>query len=193
METLSRFEIDLNRGADAAEELRWHLDDGFFGALDAELIEHGDLDATLRVHRAPGAFQLEFAVTGEVGIPCDRCLETMRQPIDSVQTLRVNLGSEHSDDGDVITVPADAPTLNVAWNLYEVIALAVPIHHVHPEGQCSSDMAELLAQHTAQPQAGEERSPAADNPFASLQGLFADSAGTPGPKPPDNGKSKYTK
>ena len=172
METLSRFEIDLNRVADAAEELRWHLDDSFFSELDATLIEQGNLDATLRVHRASGAFDLEFTVTGEVSIPCDRCLELMRQPIDSAQTLRVRLGSVRDDDGDVITVPADDPTLDVAWNLYEVIALAVPIHHVHPEGQCSSDMAELLAQHSAQAATDAPAAPATDSPFASLQGLF---------------------
>lgn len=172
METSSRFEIDLNHVAEEPQGLRWHLDDSFFSALDAELIEHGDLDATLRVHRAPQAFNLEFAVTGEVSIPCDRCLEPMRQPIDSEQTLRVRLGDGRSDDGDVITVPVDDPTLDVAWNLYEVIALAVPIHHVHPEGQCSSDMAELLAQHSAHAATDAPSAPVADSPFAALQGLF---------------------
>ena len=174
METSSRYEIDLNCCADAEQELRWHLDDSFFIALDAELIKQGNLDATLRVHRASGAFELEFAVTGEVSVPCDRCLELMRQPIDTVQMLKVRLGGEYDDDGDVITVPADRPTLDVAWNLYEVIALAVPIQHVHPEGQCSSDMAELLTRHTqhAADDDTDAGASAADSPFAALQGLF---------------------
>ncbi|MBQ7442831.1 MAG: DUF177 domain-containing protein [Bacteroidaceae bacterium] len=181
METLTRFEIDLNQAAGADKELRWHIGDTFFGDLDATLIEHGDLDATLRVYRAAGAYRLEFAVTGEVSVPCDRCLEPMRQAIGTRQTRRVACGDMPGDDGDVITVAADDPTLNVAWHLYEVIALAVPIHHVHPEGQCSSDMAELLARHTAQPAAATPAAGAAASPFAALQGLFApDAAPQPG-------------
>lgn len=173
METSSRYEIDLNRLADDAVERRWHLDDTFFAALDEELIEHGDLDATLRVTRTSGAFSLEFAVTGEVSTPCDRCLELVSLPIDTVQTLKVKLGSERGDDGDVITVPADDATLDVAWHLYEVIALAMPIQHVHPEGQCSSEMAKLLTQHTAHHDATSTPT-TGDNPFAALQGLFGD-------------------
>ena len=172
METSSRFEIELCRMADDAEVRRWHLDDSFFEQLDEKLIEHGELDATLRVTRASAAFNLEFAVTGEVSIPCDRCLEPMRQPIDTRQGLKVRLGTERSDDGDVITVPADDATLDVAWNLYEVIALAVPIHHVHPEGQCSDDMAKLLTQHSAH--ASDDTPADADNPFAALKGLFGE-------------------
>lgn len=175
METSSRYEIDLCRMADDAEGCRWHLDDTFFAALDEQLIEQGELDATLRVTRASAAFKLEFAVTGEVSVPCDRCLEPMRQPIHTRQVLEVRLGTERNDDGDVITVPADDATLDVAWNLYEVIALAMPIHHVHPEGQCSDDMAKLLTQHSAYAEAGDVHADTnADNPFATLKGLFDD-------------------
>ncbi len=171
METSKRFEIDIVRLSTFSEEVSWHLDDSFFEALDAELIEHGNLDATLRVHNVSGGYELEFAVTGEVSIPCDRCLELMRQPISTRQTLRVQLAEAYSDDGDVITVAADSPTLDVAWNIYEVIALALPIQHVHPEGQCSSDMASLLSQHTAH--GPDEAHPSdQDSPFAALQGLF---------------------
>ena len=46
-------------------------------------------------------------------------------------------------------VPEEEGTINVAWFLYEFIALAIPIKHVHAAGKCNKAMAAKLRQHTA--------------------------------------------
>jgi len=144
MDTSSPFKIILRDLPDDGESRQWHLDDSFFKALDQQVIEHGDLDATLRVKQASGAFELTFCVKGDIQIPCDRCLELMTQPIDTEATLKARLGDHFEDDGDVITVPTDDAEFDVRWNLYEIIALAIPIHHVHTDGQCPTDIENYL-------------------------------------------------
>ena len=54
------------------------------------------------------------------------------------------VGDQYEDDGDIITVAADKGEVDVTWNLYEIIALAIPIYHVHPDGECRDDINALF-------------------------------------------------
>ena len=130
MDTTGRYKIDFREFGDGETTLSWTLDDHFFSALDEQEIEHGQLQATLRVKKKAAGFLLVIHATGIIEIPCDRCLAPMTQPIE--------------DDGERITVPEDRPVLDIAWNLYETIALAIPIAHVHPEGECMEDVSQYL-------------------------------------------------
>ena len=146
MDTSGRFKINLTALPSDGATFNWQLDDAFFDALDEQEIQHGNLDVTLRVNRKSGAFELHFQVKGDVCIPCNRCLEPMTQPIDTEAAITVKLGEQYDDDGEVITVPETEPEVDVAWNLYEIIALDIPIYHVHPDGQCSEEVNQLFAQ-----------------------------------------------
>ncbi len=171
------FQVDF-RELTAGELTRtWHLDDSFFCALDEQEIEHGELTATLRVKKKAAGYQLNIHATGTVEIPCDRCLAPMTQPIDAEDEIEVRLGETLEDDGDRITLPEDRPVLNVAWNLYETIALAIPIAHVHPDGECAEDVSQYLVaddepvQYSSE---GEAPQQPTDSRWDALKGLTFD-------------------
>lgn len=151
----------------------WHLGDDFFKALDQTEIEHGSLDATLRVRHKADAFELEISMAGTVKIPCNRCLEPMTQEIATQATLDVALGDTFDDDGDTITVPADSAELDLAWNLYEIVVLGIPIQHAHADGQCPVDVPFLVDDLHVE---GSEAN--TDNPFAKLKELIGQGGDT---------------
>ena len=148
MSELSNYSIDLKAISPDTEAYEWTLDDAFFASLDQELISGGRVNVTLRVKKTSGAFKLQFQVDGEVTVPCDRCLDPMQQPIHGADELDVTLGETFSDDGEIITVPEAEGVIDLAWNIYEIVALLIPTSHVHPEGQCNTDMAQRLEQYT---------------------------------------------
>ncbi len=165
MEISSRYKINLDEVPADGLERSWHLDDAFFSELDEQEIEHGSLDAVLRVNKVSEAYEFHFEVKGHVTVPCDRCLEPMQQSIDAHDTIKVVRGQTLEDDGDQITVPSDNPEWDVAWNLYETIALAIPISHMHPEGLCTGYIAQLLEQ-------DEVVQPQTDSRWDALKGLL---------------------
>ena len=144
MDTKELFKVDFRELTDGELIRTWELDDSFFGVLDEQEIEHGKLTATLRVKRKAAGFLLAIHATGTVEIPCDRCLGPMTQPIEADDEIEVRLGETYDDDGERIMLPEDQPILDVAWNLYETIALAIPIFHAHPEGECQTDVSQYL-------------------------------------------------
>ena len=136
MGELDGYKVDLKSLSSDTVSYHWKADNDFFSAVQGPEIKRGLLDVALRVKRTSGAYELEFQLQGEVEVTCDRCLESMLQPINAQCTLRVKMGDEYVDDGDVVTIPEKDGVINVAWNIYEFAALQIPLRHVHEEGEC---------------------------------------------------------
>lgn len=142
MGKLDGYKVDLKGMATDTVSYRWQADNDFFSAVQGSEIKQGLLDVALRVKRTSGAYELEFQLQGEVEVTCDRCLESMNQPIDAFCTLRVVMGEDFVDDGDVVVVPEREGFINVAWNIYEFAALQIPLRHVHPDCEALSESSE---------------------------------------------------
>ena len=146
---LERFDIDLKALTDEVTPLSWELDDQYFNALEEVQVQGGSLHVSGSIRKTVGFFELLLHTVGTVRIPCDRCLEMMDQPIVAELRLVVKLGAEYNEDDDIITVDENKGVLSTAWFIYESIALAVPIQHVHQPGDCNDAMMRVLQEHSA--------------------------------------------
>ena len=143
--SVERLKIDLKGLTEEMTPLSWDLDDQYFGALDGAEVQGGALHVSGSIRKAFGFFELQLAISGTVRIPCDRCLDPMDQPIDTSMRMVVKLGSEYSEQDDVIVVDEVEGILDTSWLIYESVALAIPIQHVHQPGDCNDAMSERLA------------------------------------------------
>ncbi len=124
------------------------LDNQFFALIDGPEVQKGKVEVALSVKRTSHSFELNFLTDGIVWIPCDRCLDDMEQPVSSVDKLIVKFGHEYAEEGDnLIVIPEEEGEINVAWFMYEFIALAIPMKHVHPVGKCNKSMTGKLNKH----------------------------------------------
>ncbi|MBR6539684.1 MAG: DUF177 domain-containing protein, partial [Bacteroides sp.] len=72
-------------------------------------------------------------------------LDEMEQPITSEDKFTVKFGAKYDDENEsLIVIPEEEGTLNVAWFMYEFIALAIPMKHVHPSGKCNNLVSKKL-------------------------------------------------
>lgn len=123
------------------------LTNQFFADIDAPEIQKGKLHAQLNVKKAMGVYVLTFHIEGSVIVPCDRCLDDMELPVEADETLKVKLGATFSDEEDMVIVPEEDGYINVAWFMYEFIALSLPMKHVHAPGKCNKGMMGALSKH----------------------------------------------
>ena len=128
-------------------EYQYQLDNDFFLDLDAPEVQKGQVNVTLKVRKTSGIYQLDFHTEGKVIVICDRCLDEMEQPIETEDRLKVKLGSEYSEVDDMVIVPEEEGYINVAWFIYEFIALSIPMKHVHAPVECNKDMVSKLSKH----------------------------------------------
>ena len=124
------------------------LDNQFFALIDGPEVQKGKVEVALAVKKTSRSFELDFHTEGVVWVPCDRCLDDMEQPVSSTDKLIVKFGHEYAEEGDnLIVIPEEEGEINVAWFMYEFVALAVPMKHVHPVGKCNKSMTGKLNKH----------------------------------------------
>ena len=157
---LETLKIDLKGLKEGVNHLEFDLDDTYFKAVDAPEVSRGNVHVSLDIVRnGNDFFTLDFHEVGTLMISCDRCLDLMEQPIETTQRLEVNFGTENSEEGDLVTVAEDEGILDVTWYLYEFIALAIPIKHVHAPGKCNSAMVRALEEYSAARSGEEDEQP----------------------------------
>jgi len=165
---LDILKIDLKGLADGLNSFEFDLDDTYFKAVEAPEVSLGKVRVLLDIMRTGNDFfTLNFHETGVVMVPCDICLDLMEQSIETTQRLEVKLGTENSEEDDLVTVAEDEGILDVAWYLYEFIALAIPIKHVHAPGKCNPAMVRALEEYSAA-RSGEEDEQAMDPRWEAL-------------------------
>ena len=169
--SLESFRIDL-KGLEADETVReYSLNDNYFQMIDAPDVHSGSLHVSATIRRLSGFFELLLHTEGFVRIPCDLCLDDMEQPIDVDNRLTVKLGSQDSEDDEVVMVDENEGMLDLSWLIYEFIVLAIPIRHVHAPGKCNTAMLKALEEHSSDRSSDEESTDDVDPRWEKLKGL----------------------
>ena len=156
MGRFDKYNVDLKGMRVASLELEFDLDNVFFADIDGEEFQKGAVKAKVVVSKNRDVFDFSFALAGMVVVPCDRCLDDLTMEVDTENTLRVKLGDSYADEGDIVIVPENEGDLNIAWYLYEFIALALPMKRVHAPGKCNHEMTGRLKKHSAGADEAEE-------------------------------------
>lgn len=149
MSNLEQFKIDLKSLALGTHAFGFDLDDAYFAAIGAPAVSSGRLHCSLTIHSGEGFFDMDFHTEGLVVVSCDLCLEDMDQPILTDNHLVAKLGSDFSEDDDLVTVDENEGILDVSWFIYEFIELNIPLRHVHAPGKCNPAMMKILEEHSA--------------------------------------------
>ena len=150
MAKFSLYNIPLKTLSQGTHTYEYVLDRKFFDAIDGEEVRKGNVSVTVNVKRTSSSFEFDFDIKGVVKVPCTRCLDDMNQEVDTRNRLMVKFGKEYSEESDeIVIIPEDEGEINIAWFLYEFIALTIPIKHVHPAGECNRVVSSKFRKHRA--------------------------------------------
>ena len=142
------YNVDLKNLTPGVHEFEYLLENKFFVDIDGDQVQKGKVKVRLTVKRSSMMFEMNFQIEGVVMVPCDRCLDDMEIPVDTHNRLVVKFGKEYAEESDeVVVIPEDEGAINLAWFLYEFIALAIPMKHVHAPGKCNKAMTSKLSKH----------------------------------------------
>ena len=111
--SLESLKIDLKGLSEEETLLEFDLNDNYFEALDGAETKRGSLHVSVSIRKATGFFEFNFHTAGTVIIPCDRCLDDMEQSVETDNRLIVKLGSETSEEDDMIVVNEDEGILKL--------------------------------------------------------------------------------
>ena len=171
MGSLEQFKINLKGLKESKTSFSFSLDNEYFDAIGATEVKGGTLSVMLEVCKVASVYELDFHIVGDAVVTCDLCLDDMFLPVETSQKVVARLGQEDAEDDDVITVAKDEGVVDVAWLIYEFIALSLPTKHVHAEGQCNPEMVKRLKELEAHVEADEDSGDTTDPRWSKLKEL----------------------
>ncbi len=171
MDKKNEFLIPVNGLALGSHSFDYEIDNDFFEGKDYSEVRQGKVSVKLDVDRQETMLTLHFDLKGSVRVSCDRCAEEFDQSIESRQDFFLKLGTENAQESDdVAVVSPDLNEYDIMPLVYEYIILAIPMHRVHPEGECNpAVLAMLNTEEEAEPE--EEVSDTIDPRWAALKDI----------------------
>jgi uncharacterized metal-binding protein YceD (DUF177 family) len=170
MEKKNEFLIPVSGLALGQHAYQFEINDDFFAGMDYSEVQQGKVSVKLDIDRQETMLTLHFDLKGFVRVPCDRCADEFDLPIESSQEFFLKLGTENAEESDdVAVVSAETSEYDIRPLVYEYIILAIPMHRVHPEGQCNPAVLEML-NHEEVP-AEEEETDTIDPRWAALKDI----------------------
>lgn len=170
------YKIDLKNLEIGTHEFEYQLGNKYFTDIDGTEVQKGKVKVLLTLKRTSLMFDLSFKLDGVAYVPCDRCLDDVEIPIDTTAKLIIKFGHEYSEESDeVIVIPEEEGEINLAWFIYEFVALAIPMKHVHAPGKCNKSMSSKLKKHSAR-QADDEEVDGDDDGFEYEEDTVVDEA-----------------
>lgn len=148
MGKFTAYKLPLKSLAKGSHEFDYVLGKQFFADMENADIRDAEVNVRLTVAYNGDIYDLNFVFSGEVTVLCDRCLDDLHLPIDTTYHIVVRYGDDFNDDSDeLLEIPESDNYLNVAYMMYDTVALAIPIKHVHPLGKCNRAMSAILKKH----------------------------------------------
>ena len=146
---LKHYQIDLKNLSQATTyKYDYLLDNDFFDLIEGQEVRKGNVNVALSIVRISTAFELDFRINGVITVICDRCLDNLEISIETTNKLFVTFGDSNTEISDErIVVSEEEGFINIAWLLYEFVALAIPIKNVHINNDCNEIMSLILREH----------------------------------------------
>jgi uncharacterized metal-binding protein YceD (DUF177 family) len=123
----------------------YELDNEFFKLFEYSDFESSELKIQAALEKKNTLMELNLKLNGQVKVPCDLTNELFWMDISEELDLVIKFGDNFDDSKeDVLILPYQEFTFNVAQYLYEMAILAMPQKRVHPDAENGKIGKEIL-------------------------------------------------
>ena len=147
MVKLTDFQIAFSGLKLGNHQFDFQIEDTFFQLFDYAELNSGQISAIILLQKKSNMLELEFQIKGNVTLACDTCTEDYTQSIKGnyKQIVKFSDVAEPEETDEIIILPTNEHTLEVAHQLYEFIHLSLPSRRIHAdESDCNQEILEKL-------------------------------------------------
>lgn len=139
------FEIKFSGLKLGTHKFDFQLDKSFFDLFDYSDLESSKLKAEIELEKKNNSLELQLKLDGSIKVPCDITNELFDLSIQNEFSLVVKFGEEFNDESEeILIIPFDSHSVNIAQYLYELAVLAIPLRKIHPDVEAGKKGQEIL-------------------------------------------------
>ncbi|WP_306352045.1 YceD family protein [Flavobacterium sp. '19STA2R22 D10 B1'] len=114
-------------------QFEYQINKAFFEGFDYDEFNDVDIKVNVVLEKKSTMLELNFKHKGTVNVPCDLTNELFDLPVKGKMRVVVQFGPDYNDDNDeLLILPHGEHQIDVAQQIYEMIALSVPTKRIHP-------------------------------------------------------------
>lgn len=158
MESLVAYSVPFAGLKDGMHQFDFQVDNDFFSHFPDTPITEGSFKIHLDFEKKPGVITVQYDFQGSINIPCDRCLEMMKLPINGKEQLLIKFSDDFKEEAEVVYLPIGTHTWNAAQSIYEFICLTMPMtktHDLAEGGTCDTKMLSYLENESEKPEGNQ--------------------------------------
>lgn len=141
---MKNYTIRFSGLKEGVHQFNFDIGDTFFEQLDYSEIKKASLKVEAVFEKKPTMLVLNFNVSGDVEVMCDKCTDDFRLEIDGEEELIYKFGDGISNDEKIIVIPDNEIDIDLVQPIYEATVLAMPSRRIHPEDECNPEMLEEM-------------------------------------------------
>jgi uncharacterized metal-binding protein YceD (DUF177 family) len=147
---LRTFDIEVIKFLEGKYEIDFEIGKEFFQHFeDNELLDEGILTVRVLMDKGANLIEMNFLITGEVKLTCDRSLEEYFEHLEITEKILFKYGEvEEEVNEEVYMITRDTSKINVAQFIYEFILLGLPAKKIHPDHRTDFDEEDFEAEGT---------------------------------------------
>lgn len=136
------YQIQHTELGDGEHQFDFQTDDRIISRFENEEIRNTDLSVSAILERKSDDFILILDGKGSIELQCDRCLDFFTRDMNLHHEVSIQLAEETNFDTDeeFVTLSKSDNYLDIAYFIYEMIILDLPIRRVHPEDENGNSM-----------------------------------------------------
>jgi uncharacterized metal-binding protein YceD (DUF177 family) len=133
MKVLEAYQIPILSLEDKSYRYTFEGGDDFFQAFEQDWVEKGQFHSVVDLNKSATMIQVSLKIEGSIRLICDRSLEEFDYPFEVDEKLIFKY-SDHSEElGDnLFLLDRKSPKLDLSQDLFDFIALQVPMKKLHP-------------------------------------------------------------
>jgi len=138
----------LNEGV---HELNFLIGKQFVDKFCIEDVDDAQVNIAVEMIKREHLLELKISASGNVNVPCDRCLERFPLEISFENSLLVKTDAAENSiiDDELMHLSANEENLDLSQYLYESIVLSLPIQKIHPNDEngketCNNEMLKYI-------------------------------------------------
>ncbi|MCF6353248.1 MAG: DUF177 domain-containing protein [Cyclobacteriaceae bacterium] len=163
------YNIDIFKLSNSSHQYEFDFDDSFFSLFEGSLVSKGSGKIDLDLLKSDSFIELKFEITGKVELICDRSLAPFWFDIAIKNKLLLKFGDDWEELSDeILMMPGNEQTINVAQYIYEFIGVAIPMKKLHPKFNNEDDEDEFVY---SSEESSENEQIATDPRWKKLKGL----------------------
>jgi len=174
MKPFAAYQIPIIALENKVYEYQMEGNSDFFQAFEQEWIEKGSFKVKVKLDKSPTMIQVYLNIDAVLQLICDRSLEEFNFPIEVNEKIIFKFADHSEDMGDnLYLLDRKEPYLDLSQDIYDFIALQVPMKKLHPRyiNSENTSLADEFLYTTEKEEEAEERAQETDPRWNILKNL----------------------